>query len=213
VHVWYALLADLQPDIESLSICLTPAEQLRAARFILDRDRVAFTLAHGFQRCVLGWYPGAQPHPAGGREPGFSHARTPGAALCAVGAGQALGIDIERVQPLPDLEDLARSVLTPREQEGFAALPANLRDRAFSLLWVSKEAVLKLEGSGLGIDPRDLEVGPACWREPSFGVRLGERDFSVRTFGLADPYLAALATPREPRAVHLARFHFAHERQ
>ena len=220
VHVWYALLRDLQPQIEVLSLRLSPSEQFRAERFVRAKDRLDFTLAHGFLKAVLGWYPGAgggpdpaagNPFPArtgaGGSPWGISLARTGTAAICAVGCGSAVGVDLGRVARLPDLDALVGSVLTPREREAFAALPESLRDRAFHLLWVSKEAVLKLEGSGLGIPPEHLEVGPRCWCEKSFSASLGERAMTVRTFGLAEDHVAALATPRPPEAVQFGRVH------
>ena len=210
VHVWYALLRDLQPQIESLSMRLSPSEQFRAERFVRAKDRLDFTLAHGFLKAVLGWYPGAGEGPGPGGDPwGISLARTGTAAICAVGCGSAVGVDLERVARLPDLDALVGSVLTPREREAFAALPESLRDRAFHLLWVSKEAVLKLEGSGLGIPPEHLEVGPRCWCEKSFSASLGERAMAVRTFGLAEDHVAALATPRPPEAVQFGRVQLA----
>lgn len=196
-HVWWALLPDLLPGLGALAGGLSGSERRRAAGFRGEPDRVAFSLAHGLRNTILGQYPGGLDH---------SLSRTGGAAACAVGLDTAVGLDIERVERLPDLRELAEAVATPGERAAFDRLPEAGRTRAFYLLWVCKEAVLKCEGSGLGIAPATLEVGPGCWSGGPFEVRMGDRGFSVRTFGFAEHYVGALAAAREPGEVRVARF-------
>ena len=135
----------------------------------------------------------------------FSLSRAGGAAACAMGCWNPVGVDIERLERLPDLPELAEAVLTAREREAFAALPPSRRRRAFHLLWVSKEAVLKLEGSGLGIHPATFEAGPGCWEEESFSVQLGNRRSFVRIFAIGNDHVAAVASQAPADAV-LTRF-------
>ena len=223
VQVWYTLLSDLHPHLASLSGCLSPSERLRAARFRQEKDGLDFTLSHGFLRTVLGGQLGAsacaaswsvdpfgKPHPAeagpGGDVLEFSLSRASGAAVCALSRQDPVGIDVERLEPRPDLQALAASVLTPREREAFASLPANQHERAFHLSWVCKEALLKLEGVGLGVHPRAIEVGPACWEARTFSLLWEGQGRFVRMFEFADHYVAALATLSEPYAVQFARF-------
>lgn len=222
-QVWYAFRSDLRPHLEIFSGSLSASERLRAARFHREEDRLDFTLAHGFLRSVLG----GQLGPAGraaswsvdplgkprlveagpdGNALEFSLSRASGVAVCAVGRQTPVGVDVERLEPRTDLLALAASAFTPRERAAFAALPVNRRERAFHLSWVSKEAILKLEGVGLGAHPRTVEVGPACWEARAFSVFWGGRRLFLRTFEFADQYVAALALSSEPRAVQFLRF-------
>ena len=218
VRVYGALLADLRPHRRQLAATLSPLERDRAGCFRQARDRLEFTLAHGFLRTVLGLHlraqPGApgllagcpgRPRPAGG-ELDCSLARTRGAAACALASGRAVGVDLEFLDHLPELQELVEAVLAPRERAAFDALPAGLRERAFLQLWVCKEAVLKLDGAGLQVPPRDLEVAPACWAGTGFRTQSASGPCRVRTFAFAGLFLGALAVRPDPAGVQLARF-------
>jgi 4'-phosphopantetheinyl transferase len=216
VHLWYALLAAVPDPVRSLD--LSAEEWSRADRFRNREDQEAFLRGRGFLRAALGAYLGLPPYsgpldadsrgkpslPAGaGLE--FSFSRTSGAAMCALGRS-SVGIDIERLAPQPDRDGLLAEVCTPREREAYALIPEAERDRAFLRLWVSKEAVLKLEGSGLGHHPRRLEVAPWCWETEAFPCRLGDRSLFVHGFTFPGPCLGALATWEKPVGLQLNPF-------
>ncbi len=223
MQIWYTLLPDLHPHLASLSECLSPSERLRAARFSQEKDRLDFILSHGFLRTILGGQLGApgsavswsvgpfgKPHLAeaghAGAELAFSLSRTSGAAVCAMGRSIPVGIDVERIGPLPDFQELAASVLTPRERGALASLPVSQRERAFQRSWVCKEAILKLEGVGLGVHPGALDAGPGCWVAEPFSLLWEGQRLFLRTFEFAEQYVAALATRSEPSAVQFLRF-------
>lgn len=76
----------------------------------------------------------------------------------------AVGIDIERVESCE--EGFADSIRTPKElAEGSPAID---RDRFFTSLWSSKEALSKALGDALDYDPRRLE-GPGAWPDGRAG--------------------------------------------
>jgi phosphopantetheinyl transferase len=80
-----------------------------------------------------------------------SVAQKPGMGVAMVAEGRDLGIDIETVEPRDD--EFVRTAFADAE---LALLPAADRDEWLTRLWVAKEAVGKLRGSGLGGRPRDL---------------------------------------------------------
>jgi phosphopantetheinyl transferase len=65
-------------------------------------------------------------------------------AACAVGAGP-LGVDIERLQPVPEVEVLTRR-LHPSEASILSAIRRAERVGAFLALWTAKESVTKATG-------------------------------------------------------------------
>ena len=75
-----------------------------------------------------------------------------GMTLLAVGVGQQIGIDLECVRPLPDLDRLVSQCLSPAEVRALDA--AELLDPldSFYRYWTCKEACLK--GLGIGLDRR-----------------------------------------------------------
>lgn len=75
----------------------------------------------------------------------FNVAHTSGRGLLAL-ARRPVGVDVERLRPLADLDGLLRRYFTPREQA--ACRQSNTGDRleVFFQLWTGKEAVIKAAG-------------------------------------------------------------------
>lgn len=71
-----------------------------------------------------------------------------------------VGIDIEAVRSLPDIDELAAEVLTADEINWMVARGAQARLRSFFTLWTRKEAMLKAVGCGLSVRLRTIDVMP-----------------------------------------------------
>lgn len=84
-------------------------------------------------------------------------------ALCRCAT---IGIDVEKVRPLPDAAELT-SQLHPLEREALLYLPPEELETAFYRCWTRKEAVLKALGMGLSMPLHSFRVdtGPqeGCW--------------------------------------------------
>ena len=208
---------------EPLLPLLDAAERQRAARFRFARDRTRFIAAHAGLRMLLARYRGARPQDlqlapgqggklrlADGPPLFFSLSRAGQMAAVAVSGDLEVGVDIEPVAEAPDCDELAHSICSRPEQEWIDGLPEPQRALALYRLWTIKEALVKAEGSGLSISPRDLSlnlagpapiVHPPTWHAvPWFAVEL-------------DPpagYAAALATLRHPaKTLTLSHFDLA----
>jgi phosphopantetheinyl transferase len=83
----------------------------------------------------------------------LSVAHTEGLGVALVSEGRDVGIDVEKIVPRD--EDLIRSAFTEAEQ---ALLPEQDRDEWLTRLWVAKEAVGKLRGTGLAGKPKSLQL-------------------------------------------------------
>lgn len=78
----------------------------------------------------------------------------------------AVGVDIERVATCDAA--FADSIRTPAELSAAAEPTRADRDRYFTSLWSSKEALSKALGDALAYDPRRLE-GPGAWPDGRSG--------------------------------------------
>ena len=206
-HVYVARLADAGPFLPLLS----DDERARAERFRLARVRDQFVAARGHLRALLGRYLGIEPkavpvlYADGGKPhlpPGyplhFNVSHTDGLAVLAVGH-RRVGVDVERVRPIPDADGLVTRFFTRRECDQFHALPPAARPAAFLRAWTRKEAVLKAIGRGVqSLDCCDVTFGAD---EPPALLELdGDRSAGARwvMFGWepAAGYLAAGAVER-----------------
>ena len=215
VHLWSV---SLEQDPESLAAyerLLAPDERERAARFRFDRDRDRYVVARAVLRVLLGRYLGEAPAalrfeygPQGkpalpGTPLHFNLAHAGAVAVYAVTRLAPLGVDVERVAPMDDLELVAESHFADEERRALRALPAQLRTRAFFDCWTRKEAFIKALGGGLSIPLADfaVELRPAA--PPALRWVLGDPGaparWTLHAFEPVAEHVAALAIEaREP---------------
>ena len=79
----------------------------------------------------------------------FNLAHSDELMLLAVTRVCAVGIDVERLRPLADAEDIAERFFSARESMQLKTLPKASKLAAFFKLWTRKEAWLKATGAGL----------------------------------------------------------------
>jgi 4'-phosphopantetheinyl transferase len=163
VDVWVASLEPPPAVASRLSRLLSDDERGRAARFVREQDRARFVAGRAFLRLLLAGELGEAPEtlrfrygpngkPAVDACPvDFNLAHSGALAAAAVAPrGGGIGVDIERVRPLDDLEGTIRVGFAPAEAEPILVLAGPARLQAFYEAWTRKEALLKALGRGLG---------------------------------------------------------------
>jgi 4'-phosphopantetheinyl transferase len=134
-------------------------EDLRAASFHTEAARERYLRAHRALRAVLARATDAPLHFAA-TEKGkpylpdspdlkFSLSHSHGMALIAAALDVDVGVDVERVRPIPECEAIAERFFPPSEAAAFAAIPATCREHEFFRRWTRVEAMLKARGVGL----------------------------------------------------------------
>lgn len=173
-HVWRASL-DVPPETPArLLDLLCPEERQQAERLRTEDLRRRFIVRRARLRQILARYVAAAPAairfdrgeygkpalapPWSDLRIEFSASHSTDVALVAVGLGHPLGVDIERIRPLPDFRDLCRRYFASSENEALDRLPEGERLTAFFRIWAHKEAVLKALGTGLSLGLDQVEV-------------------------------------------------------
>lgn len=203
-RVWRVDLDAVAADTASLS----QAERDRAGRFVFQRDRQRFVAAHVALRQVLSSHTGVDASrlefplgsdgkpflacPAGVH---FNLSHSQSVALIAIGNGETeIGIDVEVLRPMADVEAMAASYFTAAEQRALAAVTPALRSRAFLTCWTRKEACLKAIGLGLGVDTRTFDAGvDESTREVRIPVDDETACIEVSSFDGGDDVVCAIA--------------------
>jgi 4'-phosphopantetheinyl transferase len=108
-----------------------------------------------------------------------------------------LGVDIEAVRPMPDIEDIARRFFCAEETADLMALSTAQRDQGFFLCWTRKEAYIKATGEGLSapLDAFQVTLRPG---EAARMIHLERDPIAAQAWTLHDlmpgsRYAAALA--------------------
>lgn len=178
VHAW-AVPVDLPPaPPEALRSVLSADERERADRFRFEDDRRRYIVGRGVLRVLLGRCTGIEPqrlafgYGAHGKpalaEPGgplpleFNVSHSGRWVLIGVTRGRVLGVDLERIRPVADLEAIAARHFTAAEAARILSLHGERRTAAFFACWTRKEACVKAEGAGLSkpLDRFEVSVLP-----------------------------------------------------
>ena len=203
----------LSPSIISrLNAKLSRHEQGRAARFIFERDRTVFVVAHALLRHALGlifeesairFRTNAYGKPEldltfeHGIHFNLSHTR--GMAVCAICRGHPIGVDVEAIDRSVDIQMLAQQYFAASEHELIAKASSQQRIQIFFRLWTLKEAMLKAVGTGLAVplqefaftlEPLTLKMQPA-WVEAAL-------EWQVWEYAPTAVHRLALAVRRSP---------------
>lgn len=173
VAVWHVTLPAAEADIDRYA--LDEAELERAARYRQPADRLRYMTTRAALREVLGGWLGVEPASlrfavtrrgkpelAGvSRGLSFNVSHAGQHALIAISDARIVGIDVERVDPTLDWQELADIVCTTEERHVLQTGPATLQRERFFRCWTAKEALLKALGVGIAEGLRALVVNPA----------------------------------------------------
>ncbi len=174
VHVWCASLDQPPIPCDELAEWLSPDERAHACRLRTEQSRNRYITSRGLLRVLIGGY--LRVEPAGVQisygpygKPNIDSARgapllqfnlshSEGLVLYAFASRWRVGVDVERIQPISDLDTIIERFFSHRDAAQMRALPAGPRLDAFFTAWTRKEAYLKALGEGLARPLQGLEV-------------------------------------------------------
>jgi 4'-phosphopantetheinyl transferase len=165
IHVWAMTLAVEPAILEKLAGTLAPEEKERANRFKFGHLRDRYIAGRGALRAILAQYlrteaaalrfdylDNGKPDLAGKfakRGIDFNLAHTGDLALVAITSIGPVGVDVEWVRPIKNVDELVARFFSKREDELFQKVSAGQKPAAFFNLWTRKEALLKATGEGI----------------------------------------------------------------
>lgn len=217
VHIWRAVLELPSSRVEELEETLSIDERSRAGRFRIERDRSQFVAARGILRLILGCYLGDEPgafrfcyekngkprleNACGKTGIQFNLSHSEGLALYVFTQDHEVGVDLERIQDLPEMEKIVEQFFSVRERIAFAALPMSEKKETFFSWWTRKEAFTKATGDGLSYPLERLDVS-VIGKETAdllgrFGDTNKEARWSVANVKPADQFTGAFVVEGE----------------
>jgi 4'-phosphopantetheinyl transferase len=111
---------------------------------------------------------------------------------CAVARGQ-VGVDIEQIRPVREMESIVERYFHPDEAAEWRALPPGLREEAFFVLWSAREAAMKCVGLGLARGMSVTRVDPSILRESCARALVGDAALVVRRWDAPPGCVAMIA--------------------
>jgi 4'-phosphopantetheinyl transferase len=174
IHVWRADLDLPIMDFQKLYQTLSIAERVRAERLHFEKDRRRFIVGRGTLRTILGFYLNVEPgrlqfcygkngKPAladafGNGTIHFNQSYSEGLGLYAFTRDQEIGVDIEYIRDIQEMNQIAERFFSAGENAVFRSLPESKKKEAFFNCWTRKEAFVKAKGQGLSLGFDQFEV-------------------------------------------------------
>jgi len=177
VELWWISCTSTEPFLGAMTGLLDAGERQRANRFRVAEARERFVVAHALIRELLGRAAGLPPASLAFAEgargkprligtgsaiadaPSFNLAHSGDTAVVAL-ASSEVGVDVESIRPVPNLDRLARRFCSTHEQDWLIDRSPLEREADFLALWTCKEAYLKAMGAGVAMPLREVEVEP-----------------------------------------------------
>jgi 4'-phosphopantetheinyl transferase len=191
LHVWTLALGPAPTASKQRSAGRTGLRILLAAYIGIDPPEVEILRgAHG------------RPELAPEHDLRFNLSHTAGLAVCAIGRGRAIGIDVEAVDRRAPSAGVIERALAPREAARVLRAGAAARTEAFLRYWTVKEAYAKALGVGLALDLRQIGVDGSPDR-PRLDLPGGSGEWSVRRLQPRAGILGAVVADGEPWGVRV----------
>jgi 4'-phosphopantetheinyl transferase len=221
VHVSYMFTdARREPAVRrAYYALLCDEERSRYARFVFDRDRDAYLMAHVLLRATLSRYAHVSPEQWRFRtldrgrpevaEPNtvprlrFNLSHTAQLVACVVAAERDVGIDVEYVRDGPLVERVADRCFSRLELEALSLAPRRKRAEVFFDYWTLKESYVKARGLGLAVPLDEFSFHLSHGSPPTISFATVQDDAASWQFALHRPRpncRLAVAMRREPGA-------------
>jgi 4'-phosphopantetheinyl transferase len=172
IHVWAVQLCAADNVLDVFKSILSPEEIDRERRFQFERDRRAFAASRGALRILLSQYLSISPEGIrftyGQRgkprlanaalDLQFNSSHCNNIAVYSITLGCELGIDVEQIRSLQEIEAIAHRHFCAEETTDLLSVPAAERESTFFRCWTRKEAFIKAIGDGLAMPLNSFRV-------------------------------------------------------
>jgi 4'-phosphopantetheinyl transferase len=200
VHVWTAPLDVGAHEMEAMLARLSPSERKRVNALLEERAVRQYVVSRAMQRSLLAGYVGGSPgdisfgvvamgkptlsHP---NEIGltFNTTHSGNLVIIAVTANRDVGVDVEKVKPIPRALPVAKRVFSKAEYDMLAGLPPGEVDRAFLSIWVRREGTAKARGDSVW-------RGLASWKNGVIENSPARQEWTVRPLDLGDEFVGVV---------------------
>jgi 4'-phosphopantetheinyl transferase len=214
VHLWRINLNQSESQLEDFWETLSSDEIARAERFYFPEHRQRFIAGRGTLRAILGRYLAIDPkqvefeyQPRGkpflaakfaNQRLFFNLSHSQDLALCGVSYQNQIGVDLECIRTMSDLESLAKRFFSAEEYEHLRLVSSEEQKQMFFRYWTCKEAYVKATGDGL-VKLEEIKISLTV-NQPSKLLVSG--DWNLRELTPTDNFAAAVVVAERNINLH-----------
>ncbi|MCK5136446.1 MAG: 4'-phosphopantetheinyl transferase superfamily protein [Bacteroidales bacterium] len=207
IHLWTISLDTSEDQIERLRSVLSPAEKKKASYYKFEPIQHHYIVTQAVLRMLLSAYLDIGPADIkmGAHKKGkpflvndasifYNISNSHDLCVYAFSRDGEVGVDIEKIRDMPDIDQLIEKNLTIRERKYFQK-DTDIKLTRFFQFWTFKESYLKAIGEGMRLTPENLEFslenGTIRLRFVKYGFDAA--DWQFKGFTREGNYTGALA--------------------
>ncbi len=211
LHVWNVSFNNSTSRLLEYRNILSEKELTKVLLFEFNQARNSYIVSQGTLRMLLSGYLGIPPKlvkigrrkkgkPYSIDDPGlyFNMSNSGKLVTIAFSRDTELGIDIEHIRPLPDLDEMIIRNFTSREIR-FINGKSEERITRFFRFWTIKESYLKAIGEGMRLSPDNLEfaIEKDSIRQLAVNGIFEQENWNFSEFSTSADYVGTLTYGRE----------------
>lgn len=203
---------------------LDQKESTRANAFKFSKDREQYIAAHTFLRETLSQHAALSPDQwqfntnrygkpfitnTGYKHLHFNLSRTPDLIACAISYDNPIGVDVEKVKAIHDMDTLCHYALSASEASDILSInDTQEKEHRFFTYWTLKEAYIKAKGMGLSIPLQSFsfthnqKLGWQLHLQTNDGSTLPEASWQFITRNMKTHHLAVGIQQKNRTPVH-----------
>ncbi|MCP4312789.1 MAG: 4'-phosphopantetheinyl transferase superfamily protein [Bacteroidetes bacterium] len=169
IHIWTISIGAMKDQADRLESLLSDEEKGKVSFYKFEQTQLSYIVSQAVLRILLSSYLDVKPadvkigaHKKGkpylihDRSVFFNISNSHDLCVFAFSCDTEVGIDIEKIRDLPDIDLLIEKNLTRRERKYLHKDPAHKLNWFFRF-WTFKESYLKAIGEGMRLTPENLE--------------------------------------------------------
>ncbi len=205
VHIWRNTLNENHYILEKHESLLSNEEKRRCSEYMYEAEKVRYTCNHRFVRQVLSNYLKVEASSIVFsitnfgkpfvKNTGlfFNYSYRDKICVLAISRDAEIGIDIEKIKLLQDLETFASFSFSEMEKKIiFESSPENFESTLFTF-WTYKEAIIKALGIGLNADLTQIDLSDFLYHETNQLTYANDDLYTIKSLKSPQGYKAAIA--------------------
>ena len=172
IHIWSANLEQPEAIIEGYYSILSDHEKKEVDRYKTEGFRNRRIISMGLLRILISKYTNYRPNEvifyynefgkpsilpdSDGTKLFFNLSHSGNIAVFVFSGNREIGIDVEKVVGLADMEGVIDLCFSGSEKKWFSKLPSAKKEEMFYKIWTCKEAYIKAIGKGLSFSPNRI---------------------------------------------------------
>lgn len=220
LHLWHVPIDITPVRLVEYRNTLSEKELTKVYLFEFEQARDSYIISQGALRALLSGYLGIPPKlvKIGRRRKGkpysiddtglyFNMSNSGKLVTIAFSRDTEVGIDIERIRSLPDLDEMVIRNFTTREIR-FINGKYKERTNRFFRFWTIKESYLKAIGEGMRLAPDNLEfsIEKDYIRQLSVNGIFEQEDWNFKEFSTSPDYVGTITYGRENTVIKQLNF-------